>query len=514
MYRVLLVDDDMIVRMFLRDVMPWAEHGFAVIGDARDGEEALALCAAHKPDLILTDISMPCMDGIELITQLRADGCGSVIVALSCHDDFELVKRAMQQGADDYLLKNHLDVNKIEDFFQKIRIQMDKRQAQSAQQQTMQSMAAHGIHSRQRELMEAILREKYTQEQLPEMLQQAGLKQSYHRVAVVLAHAGEAEQPQIQTLLDLCRKRLEQEPAEVVPLSAGSLAMLVDLSEIPSAAEMLYCLTRLQNDLQMTAEQYLNLTVNMGCSLVCEGEHAITRAVHQANAALQNRFYDNGRWQYGTYPELGAQCPPAAEQFCVQLPQLLESDASLQTAYRVALLAIEQARVAPGVVLQWLRRCDLAAGVTRTENQYSKLQHFFDYTDCVSAYEAQQNEMRYHRIPQDIAPAVQTAARYVQAHYREAIGLGHAARKTELTPSYLSALFKKEMGIGFSEYLLNTRLAAVRKELVSSNLTAKELSEQAGFADYQYFCKTFKKKVGLSPSAYRKKVREQNEEKS
>ncbi|MBP3312495.1 MAG: response regulator, partial [Butyricicoccus sp.] len=67
MYQVLLVDDDLIVRMFLKDVLAWEKFGFEVMGDARDGEEALELAQKYQPDLILTDISMPRMNGVELI---------------------------------------------------------------------------------------------------------------------------------------------------------------------------------------------------------------------------------------------------------------------------------------------------------------------------------------------------------------------------------------------------------------------------------------------------------------
>ena len=108
MHRVLIVDDDMIVRMYLRDIIRWESYGFTVIGLARDGEEALEIVHREQPDVILTDISMPRMNGIELIAHLRRENYDGVIDVLSCHDDFELVKSAMQRGADDYLLKNYL----------------------------------------------------------------------------------------------------------------------------------------------------------------------------------------------------------------------------------------------------------------------------------------------------------------------------------------------------------------------------------------------------------------------
>lgn len=81
---------------------------------------------------------------------------------------------------------------------------------------------------------------------------------------------------------------------------------------------------------------------------------------------------------------------------------------------------------------------------------------------------------------------------------------------TGLAPTYLSALFKKEMGVGFADYPLDTRLAHVKRGRKEREATVKELSEQTGFPDYQHFCKTFKKKVGLSPRGYRRSLENKN----
>lgn len=144
MYQVLLVDDDLIVRMFLKDTLEWSKFGFEVAGDARDGEEALELAGRLKPDLILTDISMPRMDGIELIRRLRAGGYDGVLVALSCHDDFELVKSALQSGADEYLLKNHINEDSMCEMMQNIRSQVDERRKTMDDRRQLQALAREG----------------------------------------------------------------------------------------------------------------------------------------------------------------------------------------------------------------------------------------------------------------------------------------------------------------------------------------------------------------------------------
>lgn len=512
MYRVLLVDDDMIVRMYLNEIVRWEEHGFNVVGTASNGEQAIDLCRQQDPDLILTDISMPRMDGVRMIQHLRQEGYDGVILVLSCHDDFELVKSAMKQGADDYLLKNHLSSDSMGELLEKIRAQVDERREQSRRRQTIQTFAHRGLRSAQRELMEDMLRGEYADHDMTQKMQQAGLHGKYRRVAMILVRAVDADKEQEQALFDLCMQRMKGERAEVLPLSAGILMLLVDLSDMPSAGETAYLLGRLKNMVQAAAEQYLNVSIAQACSAVCEGKDALMEALKQAYLMLQHGFYGSGRWQYGVDKPLSDVCPLQAELFIQQLPELLKetNEAGLRNAYKTALEQLCQGKVSPGVLLQWLRRCDQAAGVIREEHQYGEIRSFSDCFTCVDAYEQQRQDIQQMYIPVQVGYAVRRAAQYVQEHYAEPIGLANAAEAAELTTSYLSALFKKEMGVGFAEYLLNIRLNQVKRWLRDSDTSIAELSNRAGFTNYQHFCKTFKKKVGMSPRDYRQRIREGN----
>lgn len=108
MIKILLVDDDFLVRTFLSRLTNWNAHGYSVVGAAQDGEQALEMTQEYQPDIIITDISMPVMDGITLIRRLKKENNPAKIVVLSCHDDFEYVREAMKLGADEYVLKNLL----------------------------------------------------------------------------------------------------------------------------------------------------------------------------------------------------------------------------------------------------------------------------------------------------------------------------------------------------------------------------------------------------------------------
>ena len=119
MFQTLLVDDDFLVRSYLKTLDSWEKEGYEVVRDVQDGEEALEVMNQEKIDIVVTDISMPLMDGIELIKAVKKNWPEVSVIVLSCHDDFEYVKEAMRLGADEYILKNTLDENSLLEVLEK-----------------------------------------------------------------------------------------------------------------------------------------------------------------------------------------------------------------------------------------------------------------------------------------------------------------------------------------------------------------------------------------------------------
>lgn len=105
MFRLLIVDDEYYVRVGIKSAIDWSEIGVEVVGEAADGEEALEMALSSRPDIILTDVRMPFMDGLTLMERLRSKmpKCGFIV--LSGHNEFEYARQAIRQGAFAYLLK-------------------------------------------------------------------------------------------------------------------------------------------------------------------------------------------------------------------------------------------------------------------------------------------------------------------------------------------------------------------------------------------------------------------------
>ena len=113
MIKVLIADDEPLVRAGIKTVLPWNMYGFDVIAEAADGKEAYEKILKLKPDILITDIKMPGMDGITLLKRLKQEKISIQSLVLSCFDEFELVREAMKYGAHDYIRKLSIDPAKL-----------------------------------------------------------------------------------------------------------------------------------------------------------------------------------------------------------------------------------------------------------------------------------------------------------------------------------------------------------------------------------------------------------------
>jgi two-component system response regulator YesN len=126
MWTVLLVEDEAFVRRSLRQLIRWEDMGFTIAGEAGDGQEALEMMRMRQPDLVLADIIMPVMDGIELMKRARAEGMESSFVVLTCMNEFEYARQALELGASGYLLKLSMNVKSLEEALSKAKKELTR----------------------------------------------------------------------------------------------------------------------------------------------------------------------------------------------------------------------------------------------------------------------------------------------------------------------------------------------------------------------------------------------------
>ena len=548
MRKALLADDDFLVRSYLKMLSSWEKAGFEITADVRDGEEALEVLDREKIDLVVTDIAMPLMDGIELIREIRRKYPDIYVIVLSCHDEFEYVKKAMKEGADEYVLKNTLNEESLytvlEAAEEHIRQSKEEAGVKDQKQQTQEhadmkkdpeednNADADGKTGEKSDqtgnmnekflFFNQILAGTLSGEEREEKRIRAGIRGKYKNSAVIVIKREETEYTEDpleearkeQYSLEFYRcmqEKLQSRPGEsetekeMIYLGNGTYCCFLDLSDEYKSSVMYQHLTGTASACyKICAEE--EEAYKIGVSNICIGADALRQAYQQARMMIKNSFYEkDGIAYYEADRAMGKELSKEAETLLEEaelLKKKSEKDKFLLMAGTV-IQAFKKERCDSQLVRQWFRKLE-----HKLQVDGSRADQHFGYIGEVKKELEHLAEQAFEcgepNIPEDLSQAVKIAADYAARHYREAVGLSDAAEAAGVNSTYLSYLFSQEMGIGFANYLLNLRMEHAKKLLRETNLKMWQVAEESGFNDYHYFSKVFKKAEGMSPAQYRK----------
>lgn len=523
MFRTLLVDDDFLVRSYLKTLGSWTRAGYEIAADVRDGEEALHVLEEEKIDVVITDISMPLMDGIELIRRIREEKEDIYIMVLSCHDDFEYVKEAMRLGADEYILKNTLDEDTLFDILEKSRHQIEGRLKKSGEQERTKKLIRMGSHTLKYHFFNGILSGTLSGAEREEKRAEAGIRGRFLNSAVIaMFMRGWNRQSQIWTPLEAdqysqsFRHRLSDEMeellqedsdyAENIYLGAGIFCCFLDLSSMRRSSVMRQRLTNVASACFRYCEKE-PYDFGIGVSNICIGEEGIRQAYQQAREMMKLSFYDSGGILYYDFGKETANKLPAAAEEAYERMEILKmgrKQDELEQMLKRAADACERSHTDSKLVIQWLRRLDGKAGLERPAEFYSNIERVEQLREILERYGRELFADKKFEIPDGVSGAVRHAVEFIHANYKKPVSLSDAAEAAGVNAAYLSYLFKQEMEIGFSNYLQERRMECAKELLTTTNYKIKDVASEAGFNDYHYFSKTFKKLNNCSPADYRR----------
>lgn len=523
MYRTLLADDDFLVRSYLKTLNAWNKAGYEIIKDVQDGEEAEAFMESEQVDVLITDISMPVMDGIELIRKIREKNSGIYIIVLSCHDDFEYVKEAMKLGADEYILKNTLDEDNLYETLENSARLIDKRKQQFHRQEQNRKLIKMGSHAMKYHFFNGLISGTLKGNLREEKRAEAGITGKFVNSAVICMFV--KKWPLIEKqwspleieqyshnfrhrLIEKLEEHLgaENESGEVICLGTGIYCYFLDLSGICKSSAMRQRLTEAAAVCyRFCCEDFCDMGI--GVSGICMGEDGIRRAYQQAREMMKLYFYEKKDVLYYEDDErVSTQLPKACGILLGELPELKNKKDSdrIQKLWTEVTEEAWKLHTEGRLLIQWLKKLDHVAELEREPDFYDRLDGFDGLKKTGEAYSEELLKKEKEELPEGISPAVRCAVQFVRDNYQKPISLQDAAGAADVNPAYLSYLFKQEMEIGFSNYLQDCRIGCARELLVNTNYKVREIAIMAGFSDYHYFSRTFKKVTGLSPAEFRK----------
>lgn len=534
MKKALLADDDFLVRSYLKMLTSWERAGFEIAADVRDGEEALEALEKEPVDLVVTDLSMPLMDGIQLITEIRKKYPDIYIIVLSCHDEFEYVKKAMKEGADEYVLKNSLNEESLYSLLEAAKEQVEKslgkapieeNSKEESKEEIKEPEEAHeeGYSMNEKFLFfNQILAGTLQGQEREEKRIRAGISGKYKNSAVIVIKKEDTEACEdpleeakkeqesfgfYRRMKEKLQERLtaSKDNEELVYLGNGIYCCFLDLSEEHKSSVMYQKLTCTSSACyRICAEEEENYKI--GVSNICIGIDALRQAYQQARMMIKYSFYEkDGMAYYEVDKQVGKELPEEACNFLDQVKDLQKKKEKREFLERVGgtVEALKDSHCDSALIEQWFKKLarSLQVESVKEELHFSCIQEVEEALDRLGdlAFKAEKRVL-----PENISAPVKMAAEYVNKHYREDIGLGEAAEAAGVNSSYLSCLFSQEMGTGFANYLLRLRLDHAKKLLRESNMKMWQVAEESGFNDYHYFSKVFKKAEGMSPAHYRK----------
>ncbi|MGM0884122.1 MAG: response regulator transcription factor [Bacillota bacterium] len=540
MYKLLVVDDEKWVRQGLSLTIDWMAEGIELIGEAEDGEEALQRILTDSPDIIITDIKMPRMDGLDLIKALRHQQNKACVIIISGYNDFEYAQKALKYGAYDYVLKP-IEETALLEVVRRCVNDLEQDNKRRHQLKEMSGQIRESLPLARQHFLEMLL--------LGRIVDPLGdLEARWHALnmtldphcltvlAVKIHHWGaRATREKDRSLIRLALGNIAEEimmswgQAAACPLDNNAdteLAVLFSRGNFASGNK---------NDtddafsngmiaLVDAAQRYLGITISIGISRA-GNMMKVAQCFEEALNACSLAFYDgfgkvydaarlpmrekklqayigpDGSWETRLIHAMKQADNRAinepVEQLIEHLQAAREQSSPLDISRGLRMLLQSVAKrweaahpfmKAPGIDLfnETILNRDITLTQLREQLPDALLQ-------C--AYESR-GAGNHKRI-------VELGMHYSHQHYMKGITMNDVAEHLYLNPSYFSKVFHGEVGETYSKYLTRLRINKAKHLLKTSTLKVYEIAEKVGYADFRHFSKTFKEIEGMTPGKYR-----------
>jgi len=520
MLKVFLVEDESVVREGLRDSIPWEQCGFQFAGEASDGEMALPLVRRIKPDVLITDIKMPFMDGLDFSRLVSRELPNTRIIILSGYDDFNYARQAIELHVDQYLLKPISKASMIEALEQTRRRIEEEREQQQYLQRFTREAREYERYSR-RAFFEKLMNGALSVQEIYEQAEKLELEldaEAYNLVLFSLLpqQAATAYSEELALLQEeLIEYFLRYPDYLLFRCSFLSYAVL-----IKGAADKLPQLTqRCADAIEQRCRARAGVDWYVAIGTPTERLSGLSQCYAQANHVLAYRhlmprqhvltaeMVRRGEDPSGSYDavDAGMVDPMLLRGF---LHKGLDSEvgdfvseffgnlggALASMIFRHYLILSVRVNAIAAIRDMGCSREELIRRLPAAEIDMSaqELEHY-----CAEALHAA-IAVRDESSQLQSSDLVDSALHYIDQYYAdENISLNAVAKAINISTNYLSAVFSQRMGISFVEYLTQKRMARAKQLLRQSGRRTGEIAVEVGYKDPRYFSFVFKKDPGL-----------------
>ncbi|WP_170311516.1 response regulator [Vallitalea okinawensis] len=520
MYKILIVDDERVVRLALHNMIEWEEMGVELIGEAKDGLEALKMIEEYGAHIIITDLKMPNMDGIQLIQELKKQQFTGKILVLSNYDDFKLVKKAMQLGVIDYILKVTMKVHDLKEAITKVIQLLDEDKEKKAKSIDNKIQARRGEKLYREKMVRSILHEEpQCPIQFHQFLQDLSIHVQmesnlmFYIQIDALAGAIHSQKIKDIQLLSFSIKNIISEiihrrtVGEIVDLSPKEFVLITPSDAIDDPLSLAKRIAYMLN-------MYINLSVSI---VIAKGKGMeLHRILKESQKYISCKFY------HGPSNILYLNDSSIDFELDVDYEKLLRSirgrvyNKEWAQVYQIFVSMMERGKkenIYPVIIKNvCLVLLDHIVNVQKDPSlwRYEKLEEELHHVEFMDEYSNKIKELlnkleqqSYKKIDNQDS-VIEQVEQYILGNMNKKITLKKLAEYVHLNPSYLSRLFKQIKGVSLIDYSNQLKIDKAKEILQQEDISIQQVGRAIGIQDPYYFNKVFKKYVGISPSVYKK----------
>lgn len=522
MLEVLVVDDEALVCMGIRACIQWEEHGYHFAGEARDGESALRLMEKSCPDIVLTDIKMPGMDGVELLRRIRKDYPHVKVIMLSCLNEMDIVRQTLLLGAMDYVFKLSLRTDDLLEILDRAKKEIEREKEEQQTKEREKQLFQHNRKNLESEAVKRYLFEKGRAGEFSEKIKLLGLEKALSsawlfRIRLLQDDAAAREMAEHVSVQGWLEQSLPIEGKKIVvsygldyvvligtgakryakaDMEAVASAMLEQLekhgkvkaiaavsdeiSEYPEIQSHFAVLEKLMALHFYFSERYLFLE---------KDRRTLSNAVYYIPSGVEEGIY--GALMSGDLETASAELRKVVEDIRMQAawePQ------RIRRAFQNFLENLQRKVIAlcPGANLE-----SMADVLARVE-EAATLQYLWETVDGAMKEWAQMLQAFVSPHKREI----EMAKHYIDQNINAELTLEKVAAHIGISKNYFSMLFKQQEKESFTNYVNRKKIEKAQQMLMSGRYKVYEVAALVGIENENYFSKLYKKYTGMSAGSF------------
>ncbi|SKA72996.1 two-component system, response regulator YesN [Clostridium sp. USBA 49] len=534
-YKLLIVDDEVEVRKGIIEKIDWNFIGFEIVGEAENGKEALEVFEKTLPDVLITDINMPFMNGLELSSIIREKYPTTKIILITGYDEFEYAHKAIKLNVLEYILRP-ISSSELTEILIKIKNKIDNEIAEKENIEALREYFRKSLPILKEKFLVSLITSTLTKEEIEEKSKSYNIDLSGKNYMVSIVSIDfSSNQKDFKEEKELWKFSVLNIVEEIiikynlgVAFINNETVVIISKSDDYDRNKIIEMNFNALEELRQTIEKFLKFTVTIGIGNLCNDITKLNQSYQNAVAALDYKiFMGNNRiiWIEDIEPksadkvvfdELKERSLESSikvgtlEEISDTIDKLFKEISDFKVSFKDYQIYVMEMLT---TILKVARNSDIDINdiFGSNHNLFIELYSLNTIEEVQNWFKNISIKIRNYIIKgrQDTAnELVEKAKEYVKEHYKESdININKVCTYLHISPNYFSFIFKRETKTTFINYLTHVRMEKAKELLRTTNMKTFEIAENVGYSEPNYFSYSFKKRFNLSPSEYRSSIK-------